>query len=133
MSDFESFDEDRPDVLSKADEFIKRRRAQTGGMAVDIPLHAEPADDIPLLTEVVGEAGLPEVLPERAMPQHKGISADVARELDAWLDENLPQAVVRVMDGITDNLILQIQQSADKDLLPRLKQALLGNVKNSED
>ncbi|CAG4885301.1 conserved protein of unknown function [Georgfuchsia toluolica] len=133
MSDFESFDENQafdekqPDVLGKVDEFMKRRRAQAGSMAVDIPLHAEPVDDIPMLTEVVGETGL------QAKPPHDDLNRDIAHALDAWLDKNLPQAVVRVMDGITDNLILQIQQSADKDLLPRLKQVLLGNVKNSED
>lgn len=128
------------DVLSKADEFIKRRRAQLGSAVVDGPLHietanavtdvpqqielAEPVEDIPLLTEVVAMAGLPGTLSQAESLPQRDISAEVTRELDAWLDEALPQAVLHVMDGITDRLIQQVLDSARADLLPRLKRAL---------
>ena len=127
MSDLDGLDDSRPDVLSKADEFIKRRRAQLGGVVVDGPLQTGPADDIPLLTEVVGETRLP------ALPPHNDLSSDIARELDVWLDENLPQAVVHVMDGITDKLIQQIHASAREELLPRLKRALRDDSEAGED
>ena len=37
------------------------------------------------------------------------------------------------MDGITDKLIVQIQQSAEKDLLPRLQRSLTGRDEHNED
>ncbi len=132
MSDIEQPSGNR-DVLSKADEFIKRRRAQLGGTVVDGPLQIEPADDIPLLTDIVGEAELPAALPEPALPPQRDFSAEVAHELDTWLDENLPQVVVYAMDGITDRLIQQIHASAREDLLPRLKRALRDDAEAGED
>lgn len=129
-------DDDNPtdsDVLSKADEFIKRRRAQLGGATLGGPLHIEPVDDIPVLTEVVSDAGLRANSAAVAESAPKDFSAEVAREIDAWLDENLPQVVVHVMDGITDKLIQQVHESAREDLLPRLKQALRDDAEAGED
>ncbi|MFY9329690.1 MAG: hypothetical protein WAO76_16980 [Georgfuchsia sp.] len=128
MSDHDGSDDSRPDVLSKADEFIKRRRAQLGGAVMDGPLQTGLVDDIPLLTEIVCETGFSAVLPEPELPPHKDLSSDIARELDIWLDENLPLAVVHVMDGITDKLIQQIHASAREELLPHLKRALREDV-----
>lgn len=116
------------DVLSMADAFIHRRRAQIGGAApVDTP-QVEPVDDIPLLTEVVIEASLPAIPASAEVATQRDISAEVARELDVWLDENLPQVVVHVMDGITDKLIQQVLDSAREDLVPRLKRMLSDDI-----
>ena len=127
MSDLDGTDDSRSDVLNKADEFIKRRRAQLGGVVTDGPLQTEAADDIPLLTDVVGESALP------TAAVHDDLSRDIARVFDVWLDENLPQVVVHVMDGITDKLIQQIHASAREDLLPRLKRALHEDNEAGED
>jgi hypothetical protein len=114
--------EDDSDVLSKADAFLTRRRAQLASAVIDRPAPAEPIDDIPVLTQVVDAEGI-------ASPP----KIDISHELDTWLDEHLPQAVAHAMDGITDKLILQIQQSAEKELLPRLKRALSGRDEHSKD
>lgn len=120
MSDFEGSGDKRPDVLSKADEFIKRRRAQIGS--------AVQSDNIPLLTDVVADASQPTSLESVAVASHLDISTDITRELDVWLDENLPQVLVHVMDGITDKLIQQVLDSAREDLLPRIKHMLQDNT-----
>lgn len=125
------------DVLGKADEFIRRRRAQLGGAALEAPLPATAAeDDIPTLTEIVDNASLPvnPAAPEAAAQKSgRDINVEVARELEAWLDENLPQVVVHVMDGITDKLIQQVHDSARADLLPRLRRALREDADAGED
>lgn len=123
--------DNRIDVLSKVDDFMHRRRAR---MADPLPMSSpqiEPVDDIPLLTEVVTNENKPAL----AIPAEAGatkslrdIDADIARELDIWLDENLPQVVMYVMDGITDKLIRQIHESVREDMLPRLRRALDGNA-----
>jgi hypothetical protein len=129
MSDFDAEDSSRS-VLSKADEFLRRRRAQQG-----IPVEEHPSigpvtqaslaagDDIPVLTDVVSDAsGLAEASPDSV--GRKDFNAEIAREMDAWLDENLPQVVFHALDGITDRLIYRIHESARADLLPRLKRTL---------
>ena len=40
--------------------------------------------------------------------------------LTQWLDEELPQAVLRVMDGFSDKLIAELVTRAQTELLPRL-------------
>ncbi len=105
-------------LLEKADAFLNRRRAQLGNPMSD-PRTAtteNPADDFPLLTEVVSE-----VDPTARPAERKDFSADVAREMEAWLDENLPQVVLHALDGVGDRLISMVHDSARADLLPRLQ------------
>ena len=126
--------DDNMDVLNKADEFLKRRRAQLTSAVID---RTEPApvampapivaptsaiDDLPVLTDVVDDTSVIQAL-----------ELDIAQELDKWLDEHLAQAVAHAMDGITDKLIVQIQQSAEKELLPRLQRSLIGRDEHNED
>jgi uncharacterized FlaG/YvyC family protein len=46
------------------------------------------------------------------------------RELATWLDEQLPQLVMRVLDGVTDQLVAQINTQARVSLLPKLQAVL---------
>jgi hypothetical protein len=48
----------------------------------------------------------------------------VADELAGWLDTELPQVVMHVIDGVTDQLIAKITEEARAALLPRLQEAL---------
>lgn len=136
------------DVIDKADSLMRRHRAFIAGEATSVDnatavppaptfvaVEAE-AGDIPLLTEVVADADameLPAVansaeiealLRERlaaALPQQREM---LRRELAVWLDEQLPQIVMRVLDGVTDQLVAQINTQARMTLLPKLQAAL---------
>lgn len=96
------------DPLAHADAFMSRLRP--------------PADDdVPLLTEVVVESAvepsshvLPLTLDETAL----------SAALTEWLDAKMPEAVLKVLDGVADQLILKLTQDAEEDLLPRLVAAL---------
>jgi DNA-directed RNA polymerase specialized sigma24 family protein len=117
MSDTDDDDRSRT-LLSKADEFLRRRRSATGGAPTEQATPVAAEDDLPVLTDVVTNAqpGAP------AKPQD--VSAHIAREMDAWLDQNLSLAVLRALDGISDKLIAQIHDSAHAELLPRIRRAL---------
>jgi len=115
------------DLLQKADALMRRHRVFVAGAAAEKDDAAAPAgnDDIPVLTEVVsGDA-----VAESAAPAHAGVPLSrlrsaLAFELEAWLDEELPLHVMRVLDGITDQLIIQLSLKARSDLLPRLQSLL---------
>lgn len=97
------------DPLAHADAFMSRLRP--------------PAEeDVPLLTEVVTEetplaAGTP------LAPPTLDESA-LAAALSEWLDAKMPEAVLKVLDGVADQLILKLTRDAEEDLLPRLTAAL---------
>ena len=48
----------------------------------------------------------------------------LAEELSAWLDDELPQIVLRVLDGVTDQLIEQVTAEARAALLPKLQMVI---------
>lgn len=107
------FDDDP--LLHKVDAFINRLRP--------------PAeDDVPVLTDVVDHplaAPTPRTVPAiDTATLSSAIQATVAREIDNWLDLNLPDIVLRVLDGVADQLILQVGDQARKELLPSLQAAL---------
>lgn len=92
-------DEER-DLIRAADAFMQRLRP--------------PADeDVPVLTEIVEANALRPPLSDDAREALVG-------ELESWLDLHLPAAVLRVLDGVADQLIAQVAQDARKDLLPQL-------------
>lgn len=100
------------DVLGAADAFMSR-------------LTPPAEEDVPLLTEVVeAPAELGGVVP--ATP-HLSPTAQAAlsQELEEWLDMHLTEAVLKVLDGVADQLVARITQEARQDLLPRLHAALL--------
>jgi len=136
-------------IIDKADSLMRRHRAFVAGKATpaDSATAVPPAptfsaagaetEDIPLLPEIVAEgagamglllsAGSAEIealLRERlaaALPQQRAV---LRRELALWLDEQLPQIVMRVLDGVTDQLVAKINTEARMTLLPKLQAAL---------
>lgn len=106
-------DTENDPLLSKVDAFMNRLRP--------------PAeDDVPVLTEVVDLAPVAPAAPLiDASALQVAIQAAVARELDNWLDLTLPDIVLRVLDGVADQMILQVGDQARKDLLPWLQKAVL--------
>lgn len=113
------FDDDP--LLHKVDAFINRLRP--------------PAeDDVPVLTDVVDHplaAPIPHAAPAMNVSAlSSAIQATVAREIDNWLDLNLPDIVLRVLDGVADQLILQVGDQARKELLPALQAALRDACEN---
>ena len=105
------------DVITQVDALIGRHRSPQSGTD----------DDLPVLTEVVAAETAPPHSSADLVTiplQTATIRLALARELEAWLDEKLPDAVLRVLDGISDQLITQIAAQARLELLPRLKAAL---------
>jgi hypothetical protein len=80
---------------------------------------------LPTLTDVVTEheAALATAPPH--MQQH----LDALREeLSRWLDQELPHAVLKVTDGLADQLMGELTHQAEKNLLPRLIARLDGTA-----
>jgi len=121
-------DDDTEDVLRKADALIRRTRVFVAG-ASPVPASAPPAeDDLPVLTDVVTER-------EAALataPPHMQWHLDALREeLSRWLEQELPQAVLKVTDGLADQLMGELNDQAEKKLLPRLISRLDGTSSTS--
>jgi hypothetical protein len=108
------------DIVSKADSFINRRRAQAGTALPD-----NENEDIPVLTDIVPA----DVVADTGLSDSILKQEEITRELEDWLDKNLPLVVTHALDGITDKLIAQIHQNAREDLLPRLREALDGKTR----
>ncbi|MDK9724759.1 MAG: hypothetical protein OEL88_07695 [Sterolibacteriaceae bacterium MAG5] len=123
---------DGDELLQKADALMRRRTFIAGAQEAPEEPAAAPtaADDVPVLTEVVEPDA--DLQPEAADAPPEKIASlrnSLAFELETWLDEELPQHVMRVLDGLTDQLIIQLSLKARADLLPRL-QAILEAAEN---
>jgi hypothetical protein len=122
-------DDNTADLLDKADALIRRTRvfvARSSPQTIARPPHDE---DLPVLTEVVteDEAALATAPPH--MQQH----LDALREeLTRWLDRELPEAVLKVTDGLADQLMGELTHQAEKKLLPRLIARLDGTAVRTE-
>lgn len=117
-------EDDTGRILLKADALIRRSRSYVAGA----PPTQEPAsptdDDLPVLTEVVTvhESGLATAAPH--MQRH----LDALREeLSLWLEQELPHAVLKVTDGLADQLMGELTHQAEMNLLPRLLARLDGS------
>jgi hypothetical protein len=49
-------------------------------------------------------------------------------ELSRWLEQELPHAVLKVTDGLADQLMGELTDQAEKNLLPRLIARLDGTA-----
>ncbi|HEX8987764.1 MAG TPA: hypothetical protein VF816_07375 [Rhodocyclaceae bacterium] len=116
------------DLLHKADALMRRHRVFVAGANdaafADAAAPADGADDdVPVLTEIVAAEAVPAAGRTRAVDV-AALRAALAAELETWLDAELPTHVQRVLDGVTDQLILQLSDKARTELLPRLQSLL---------
>ena len=125
-------------LFDQADALMRRRRVFVAGAAAVDADGAAPPDDLPLLTEVVDVEPVPPAAEVEALA-HDLLArllderrTALALEMETWLDEQLPQLVIRAMDGITDHLVTLLTVRAREDLLPRLD-AILGPVGKAAD
>ena len=114
------------DLMQKADALMRRHRVFVAGAAGNATADETPGqEDIPVLTEVVSpDSVLAAVPPVQTSVDIAVLRHALAFELETWLDKELPQHVMRVLDGVTDQLISQLSLRARSDLLPRLQGVL---------
>ncbi|MDO8314083.1 MAG: hypothetical protein Q7T00_02395 [Rugosibacter sp.] len=141
--------DDTAKVLADADQLIQRRRVfiaspslhASSPMPTHVPAHffeaeseaavehtietapiapaahlvADDADhDLPLLTEKVTS-----LAPSLADIQAAQRDA-VQKELTCWLEQELPLAILKITDGIADQLLGELTRKAQEHLLPNL-------------
>ena len=140
---------DQADALMRRRSFVAedtsgRAEADGSGDVVD----QGALEDVPVLTDVVGDGivaqhsvvpddktarmelkagvahGVEQALRQRLNQLLLDRQAVLAQEIEAWLDEQMPQLVIRAMDGITDHLVSLLANRAKDELLPRLEAAL---------
>lgn len=123
-------DDNTEDLLRKADALIRRSRVFVAGSPGATPRPAAPDDDsLPTLTEVVSEQEAALATAPPHMQQH----LDALREeLSLWLVQELPQAVLKVTDGLADQLMGELTHQAEKNLLSRLIARLDGTATNAD-
>lgn len=114
------------DLLQKADALMRKHRVFVAGANDKVESRGDADnDDIPVLTEVVDAEQIPvSAASARTSVDLAELRSALAFEMEAWLDEELPQHVLRVLDGITDQLIIQLSLKARAELLPRLQNIL---------
>lgn len=122
-------EDDTADILRQADALIRRNRSYVAG-STPATAHVPPTDDdLPILTDIVTahEAALATAPPH--MQQH----LDALREeLSRWLEQELPHAVLKVTDGLADQLMGELTHQAEKKLLPRLIAKLDGTAAQAQ-
>ncbi|MFA7269355.1 MAG: hypothetical protein WC073_08425 [Sterolibacterium sp.] len=137
-------------LLEQAGSLMRRRSFVAGAQPTEPTAARETAhdsslDEVPVLTDVVGVAdslessrntttgAVPETTLagqiEAAVRDRLGQllmerQAELAQEIETWLDEQMPQLVIRAMDGITDHLVALLSNRARDELLPRLESAM---------
>ncbi|MDK9704031.1 MAG: hypothetical protein OEL20_12920 [Sulfuritalea sp.] len=122
-------DDDTGDVLRKADALIRRTRIFVAGSPGATTPAAVPEDDLPVLTDIVDENDAALATAPPHMQQH----LDALREeLSRWLIQELPHAVLKVTDGLADQLMGELTEQAEKNLLPRLIARLDGTAAQSK-
>lgn len=118
-------DNNTEDVLRKADALIRRTRVFVAGSPPEGTQVLPPDDDLPVLTDIVTEHEATLATAPPHMQQH----LDALREeLSRWLDQELPHAVLKVTDGLADQLMGELTHQAEKKLLPRLIARLDGTA-----
>ncbi len=118
-------DDNTEDVLRKADALIRRTRVFLAGASPEAAQTPPPEDDLPVLTDIVTEHDAALATAPPHMQQH----LDALREeLSRWLDQELPHAVLKVTDGLADQLMGELTHQAEKNLLPRLIARLDGTA-----
>ncbi len=129
---------DEDDLLQQANRLMRRHSSFVPG-AGSHPRPAPEGDDLPVLTDIVDSrpeqpSGITPPLTPEPLPVEPPVRRAVdclpmqrqamTAQLATWLDQELPQIVMRVLDGYTDQLVAQISLEARAKLLPRLRAAL---------
>lgn len=118
-------DDGTSEILLKADALIRRSRTYVAGLPATQSPPAPPDDDLPVLTEIVTEDDVALATAPPHMQQH----LDALREeLSLWLEQELPHAVLKVTDGLADQLMGELTHQAERNLLPRLLARLDGTA-----
>jgi hypothetical protein len=121
-------------LLGKADALMRRHRAFIAQPAIadvretapEIPAvacdtsetpDAGDDDDLPVLTDIVASNEL--IASE--MPLEIVSGEAVAAETQRWLDEELPGAVLSVLDGLADHLVATITVRMRTEVLDALR------------
>jgi hypothetical protein len=122
-------DDDTADLLRQADALIRRNRTYVAGSSPQAAHVPSLEDDLPVLTDIVTEQEAALATAPPHMQQH----LDALREeLSRWLVQELPHAVLKVTDGLADQLMGELTHQAEKKLLPRLIARLDGTAAQSE-
>ena len=122
-------DDNTTEVLRKADALIRRTRVFVAGSKTPTEPLPPPEDDLPVLTEVVTEHEAALATAPAHMQRHL---AALREELSLWLEQELPNAVLNVTDGLADQLMGELTEQAEKNLLPRLIARLDGSAARAE-
>lgn len=122
-------DDGTREILLKADALIRRSRTYVAGTQATQQVPAAAEDDLPVLTEVVSEHDIAFATAPPHMQQHLDALRD---ELSRWLEQELPHAVLKVTDGLADQLMGELTHQAERNLLPRLMARLDGSAGMAE-
>lgn len=117
-------EDDTAEVLRKADALMRRSRVFVAG-AAQTPTPVPVEEDLPVLTDVVTEQEAALATAPPHMQEHLDALRD---ELSRWLDQELPHAVLKVTDGLADQLMGELTRQAEQKLLPRLIARLDGTA-----
>lgn len=114
-----------PASAARSELFFEGADANTLKTALTAPpthLGEDDADhDLPLLTEKVTSLA-PSLADIQALQRDA-----IQKELTCWLEQELPLAILKVTDGVADQLLGEITRKAEDQLLPHLL-AHLGNL-----
>jgi uncharacterized FlaG/YvyC family protein len=139
--------DDERDVLSQADKLMRRHRVFVAGAPTptDPVVEAQVPDDLPVLTDRVDLSAVVETVTPAPVEEAPTVSIEdqarvmatelllerlsaqrdaIEKEIIAWLDAELPQIVMYVVDGLTDQLVAQITGTMRLELLPKLQLAV---------
>jgi hypothetical protein len=115
-------------LLQKADVLMQRYRPFAAGEDVPVLtdiIDAEIALAPPLSIEPANtpesQAHIDELVRQRLAAILPKLRRQVADELDAWFDEQLPTIVQSILDGVTDRIVGQITSRARGDLITWLQ------------
>ena len=126
-------------LLGQADALLHRHRGAASLMTASGDDLA--ADDLPLLTEVVDDSPAADIPPEPSPPDQPqvdiaeclvALDALIAREVEIWLANELPQLLSAELDRLTERLCNQALAQMRVTLLPALSRHISATL-NGDD
>ena len=125
---------DTSPIIGQADALMRKHRRTFvvgGASSADMP-PTSVVDDVPVLTEVVDDFDAPlqnSGDTARLLDEHIAFVIEqrcelLEKELEAWVDAHLPQAIAAALDQFSDQLMARLSLHARTELLPQLLLAL---------